>query len=127
MRTQSYDIPEESHCNRTTFQISQIVLFENNVDDMFMHLTYSNIILVYMFIANYIAQEITDHNNDVFVNIQWYTAPLQVQKLIMFLLQRDNKAFNLTLGGLFVGSLKSSATLASSSISYFTVLYSTQH
>jgi len=35
-------------------------------------------------------------------NISWYQAPLQIQKLILFLLQRDNKAFTWNIGGLFI-------------------------
>ncbi|XP_071560223.1 uncharacterized protein [Temnothorax nylanderi] len=84
---------------------------------------------VYMLISNYSAQEVTDHNNRVFAtvyNVQWYIAPLRIQKMLLFLLQRGTKTFNLNLGGLFVGSLESAATLTSASISYFTVLYSTR-
>ncbi|XP_019697026.1 uncharacterized protein LOC105183331 isoform X1 [Harpegnathos saltator] len=124
------DISEESHRNRTIFQVFQIVSFENDTNGVYLHLIYVNIVLLYMFTANYIAQQITDCNHDVFVtvyNIRWYTAPLQIQKTILFLLQRGTKPFSLTLGGLFVASLKSAATLASTSISYFSVLYSTRH
>ncbi|XP_019697027.1 odorant receptor 49b-like isoform X2 [Harpegnathos saltator] len=112
------------------FRVFQIVSFENDTNGVYLHLIYVNIVLLYMFTANYIAQQITDCNHDVFVtvyNIRWYTAPLQIQKTILFLLQRGTKPFSLTLGGLFVASLKSAATLASTSISYFSVLYSTRH
>ncbi|XP_039311506.1 uncharacterized protein LOC105198345 [Solenopsis invicta] len=81
----------------------------------------------YMVIGNYTAQEVTDHNNRVFAtvyNVQWYIAPLRIQKMLLFLLKRGNKTFNLNLGGLFVGSLESIAMLTSASITYFTVLYS---
>ncbi|XP_014479024.1 PREDICTED: uncharacterized protein LOC106746707 [Dinoponera quadriceps] len=67
-----------------------------------------------MFMGNYTAQQVTDHNNDVFVsvyNVRWYTAPLRIQKIILFLLQRGGKAFNLTLGGLFVASLRNAASV----------------
>jgi len=85
-------------------------------------------------------------------NICWYTAPLSIQKLILFLLQRGSKTFTLNVGGLFQASLKCFASvktyyileyiqcntrinkikesillqLTSTSISYFTVIYSTQ-
>lgn len=42
-------------------------------------------------------------------NVQWYVAPLRIQKMLLFLLQRGTKSFNLNLGGLFVGSLESAA------------------
>lgn len=46
-------------------------------------------------------------------NVQWYIAPLHIQKLILFLLQRGTKAFEnlVIIGGLFVGSLEGFATV----------------
>ncbi|XP_024890172.1 uncharacterized protein LOC112466343 [Temnothorax curvispinosus] len=73
-----------------------------------------NILYTYLFLANYIAQEITDHNEYVFAtvyNVQWYTAPLHIQKIILFLLQRGTKPFHINLGGIFVASLESAVTL----------------
>ncbi|XP_071637103.1 uncharacterized protein [Temnothorax longispinosus] len=72
-----------------------------------------NILYTYLFLANYIAQEITDHNEYVFAtvyNVQWYTAPLHIQKIILFLLQRGTKPFHINLGGIFVASLESAVT-----------------
>ncbi|XP_025270299.1 uncharacterized protein LOC109610336 [Camponotus floridanus] len=80
-----------------------------------------------MFLSNFVGQEIIDHNNDVYAaayNVCWYTAPLHIQKLILFLLQRGNKAFGLSIGGLFIASLECFATLIKTSVSYFTVMYS---
>ncbi|XP_019697077.2 uncharacterized protein LOC109503870 [Harpegnathos saltator] len=81
----------------------------------------------YMFMANYVAQEVADHNNHVFTsiyNIQWYVTPLHVQKMILFMLQRGTKPYHLQLGSVFVGSLEGFASLMSASITYFTVIYS---
>ncbi|XP_018342332.1 PREDICTED: odorant receptor 4-like [Trachymyrmex septentrionalis] len=111
------------------FQIFQSVTSGNNKEELLLHFTIVGIILLYMFLANYAGQEITDHNNHVFFtayNIRWYTAPLSIQKLILFLLQRSSKTFSLNVGGLFQASLKCFASLTSTSISYFTVIYSTQ-
>ncbi|XP_019697064.2 uncharacterized protein LOC109503865 isoform X2 [Harpegnathos saltator] len=83
----------------------------------------------YMFMANYVAQEVADHNNHVFTtvyNIQWYVTPLHVQKMILFLLRRGAKPYYLQLGSVFVGSLEGFASLTSATISYFAVIYSTQ-
>ncbi|XP_011705131.1 PREDICTED: uncharacterized protein LOC105460383 [Wasmannia auropunctata] len=85
--------------------------------------------LVYMFVANYIGQNIIDHNNHVFsiaYNVQWYRAPIHIQKMILFLLQRETKEFCLNFCGLFNASIECFATLIKSSVSYFTVIYSTQ-
>ncbi|RLU21491.1 hypothetical protein DMN91_005864 [Ooceraea biroi] len=84
---------------------------------------------LYMFVANLVGQEIIDQNNEVYVtvyNVQWYKAPLHIQKIILFLLQRGVKSFTLTIGGLFDASFECLATLVKASVSYFTVLYSTR-
>jgi len=38
--------------------------------------------------------------------IQWYTAPVHIQKLILFLLQKGYRDFNVNVGGLFVPSIE---------------------
>ncbi|XP_070152585.1 uncharacterized protein [Polyergus mexicanus] len=45
-------------------------------------------------------------------NVRWYMAPIHIQKIILFLLQRGTKSFHLILGGVFVGSLQSAASRA---------------
>ncbi|XP_014478941.1 PREDICTED: odorant receptor 4-like [Dinoponera quadriceps] len=82
-----------------------------------------------MFLVNYMGQEVIDHNNHVFLtayNVRWYIAPLSIQKLILLLLQRGNKPFFLNISGLFVLSIELFSTWISASLSYFTVIYSTQ-
>ncbi|XP_011701058.1 PREDICTED: uncharacterized protein LOC105457851 [Wasmannia auropunctata] len=111
------------------FQLFQALAFGNNKEELLLHLLIVIIILLYMFLANLAGQEVMDHNNHVFFtiyNTRWYSAPLSIQKLILFLLQRGSKTFSLTIGGLFPTSLRGFASLASASISYFTVIYSTQ-
>ncbi|XP_011344310.1 uncharacterized protein LOC105283336 isoform X3 [Ooceraea biroi] len=91
------------------------------------HLLFVIFLFIYMFAGNYAGQEITDCNNHIFLtvyNAPWYLAPLQIQKLTLFLLQRSNKAFTLSIGGLFTLSIESCASLLSASISYFTVMLS---
>ncbi|XP_014487627.1 PREDICTED: uncharacterized protein LOC106751279, partial [Dinoponera quadriceps] len=56
----------------------------------------------------------------------WYVAPLQMQKMLLFMLQRGSKPYYLRLGSLFVGSLEGFSSLMSATISYFTVIYSTR-
>ncbi|XP_025271263.1 uncharacterized protein LOC112639946 [Camponotus floridanus] len=75
---------------------------------------YTVIAILYMFLANYIGQIITNHNHYVFntaYNVQWYIAPLHIQRIILFLLQRDSKNFTLSVGGLFVASIECFATV----------------
>ncbi|XP_026825892.1 uncharacterized protein LOC105285848 isoform X2 [Ooceraea biroi] len=102
----------------------------DNISEFFLYLVCISTTFVYIFAANYLAQDITDHNNDIFVtayDFQWYTASLRVQKMMLFMLQRGTKVFYMTIGGLIVGSLQNAAALTSASISYFTVLYSMQN
>ncbi|XP_011705605.1 PREDICTED: uncharacterized protein LOC105460813 [Wasmannia auropunctata] len=98
-----------------SFRIFQMVAFECNAMELLLPIIFVSIHFTYTFVGNYAAQQITDHNSDIFAtvyNIQWYTAPLQIQKIILFLLQRSNKAFTLKyIGGLFVGSLEGAATV----------------
>ncbi|XP_071556192.1 uncharacterized protein, partial [Temnothorax nylanderi] len=101
----------------------------DDIEQFIIYLLVVGIIFMYLFLVNYTGQEITDHNDHVFFtayNVRWYIAPLHVQKLILFLLQRGSKTFNLQLGGIFILSLEFFATLTKASISYFTVVYSTQ-
>ncbi|RLU21295.1 hypothetical protein DMN91_005668 [Ooceraea biroi] len=85
--------------------------------------------LVYIFSVNYAGQKITDHHNYIFINVyncKWYRTPLYIQRIILFLLRRGTNNNYLVFGGLAVLSLERAATMISTSISYFTVLYSTQ-
>ncbi|XP_071639923.1 uncharacterized protein [Temnothorax longispinosus] len=101
----------------------------DNIEDCTIHLLIVGVIFVILFLINYAGQEITDHNDHVFstaYNVRWYMAPLHVQKLILFLLQRGSKTVNLHLGGILIMSLECFATLTKASVSYFTFVYSTQ-
>ncbi|XP_029678512.1 odorant receptor 4-like [Formica exsecta] len=92
-----------------------------------LHLLLASIILLYMFVLNYVGQEITNYNNYVYFtayNSRWYNAPLQAQKLILFILLKGSRTYNLNIGGVIVASLECFATLTKTSMSYFTVMYS---
>ncbi|KAL6445390.1 hypothetical protein ACFW04_002293 [Cataglyphis niger] len=98
-----------------------------NTDELSLSFIVGFISLIYMFIANLVGQEITDHYNYIYVaayKIRWYIAPPYIQKLILILLQRGNKSFGLNIGGLFTASIQCFTTLANTSLSYFTVMYS---
>ncbi|XP_024882879.1 uncharacterized protein LOC112461743 [Temnothorax curvispinosus] len=111
------------------FRVFQITSSGYNIEEFSMPYLSSISCLLYMFLANLIGQEVTDHYNYMFdsaYKIQWYLAPLHIQKLILLLIQRGNKFYGLTLGGLFVASLECFATLLNTSISYFIVMHSTR-
>ncbi|XP_019889803.1 uncharacterized protein LOC105287075 isoform X5 [Ooceraea biroi] len=109
------------------FCLLQTVSSGHNVEEFIVHFSCVSIILIYMFLGNYAAQEIIDHYNHIFItayNIQWYAASIRIQKMILFLLQRGAKAFNLNLGGLFIGSLESAGMVKEYML--YEILYSTR-
>ncbi|XP_025991801.2 uncharacterized protein LOC113004037 [Solenopsis invicta] len=111
------------------FQIFEIELSGNNINEFCLPFLYATISMIYIFLANYIGQNVFDHNIHVFVtvyNVQWYKAPMHIQKMILFLLRRGTKKFTLNVGGLLDGTIENFATLTKASISYFTVIYSTR-
>ncbi|XP_072758224.1 uncharacterized protein [Anoplolepis gracilipes] len=111
------------------FRIFQIMSSEENIKELIFPLLYAIITVLYMFISNYMGQSIINYNHDIFAtayNVRWYVAPLYIQKMILFLLQRNSKSFTLNVGRLFVASIECFATLVKTSVSYFTVIYSTQ-
>jgi len=48
------------------FQIFQSIKFGNSKKELLLHFLIVAVMLLYMFLANYAGQEITDHNNHVF-------------------------------------------------------------
>ncbi|XP_070159384.1 odorant receptor 30a-like isoform X5 [Polyergus mexicanus] len=109
------------------FRIFQIASSTCNADELSISFIIGSISLLYMFVANLVGQEITDHSNYIYIaayKIRWYIAPPNIQKLLLILIQRGNKTFGLNIGGLFIASIQCFATLANTSLSYFTVMYS---
>ncbi|XP_077280803.1 uncharacterized protein LOC143907740 isoform X1 [Temnothorax americanus] len=112
-----------------SINLFQIASSGNNVEEFLFSFLLVFACVTYMFIANYIGQIISDHNNHVFYtayNVQWYRAPIHIQKMILFLLQKQTKEFTLSVGKLFHASMECFATLVKTSVSYFTVIYSTR-
>ncbi|KAF3054368.1 Odorant receptor 304 [Nylanderia fulva] len=98
-----------------------------NIDDLAISFLITVIHLLYMFVASYIGQKIIDYNNEIFrmiYNTSWYLMPVPSQKLILFLMQKAGKEFNLKLGFLFVGKIENFTTLLNNALSYVTVMYS---
>ncbi|XP_036138662.1 odorant receptor 4 [Monomorium pharaonis] len=83
--------------------------------------------LTYMFILNYVGQEIINHGLQFFkasYNGLWYKAPLHIQKLLLFIMQKGTVNTVFICGKIYVGSLEGFATLTSTAVSYFTMIYS---
>ncbi|XP_025073673.1 uncharacterized protein LOC105425585 [Pogonomyrmex barbatus] len=96
------------------YGISEIILLGGDFQQFIIHFLLVIIIFLYFFLENYVGQELINHNDRIFstaYNVRWYIAPLHVQKLILFLLQRGTKAVSLNLGGIFVFSLEFFGTM----------------
>ncbi|KAL6260671.1 hypothetical protein P5V15_008191 [Pogonomyrmex californicus] len=110
------------------FSVFQTASLGNN-QECVLHVVILSVLLLYMFLANYVGQEVADHNNYVHTtayNVGWYVAPIHTQKLILFILQKGSKVFVLNVGKLFGVSLECFAMLIKASMSYFTFMYSLQ-
>ncbi|XP_026823687.1 uncharacterized protein LOC109610890 isoform X4 [Ooceraea biroi] len=111
------------------FGIFQAVCFVFRMEELILHCGFTIGILLCSFASNYMGQAITDHYNYIFstaYNIRWYVEPVRVQRLIFFLVQRGTKPYGMKFGGLYTLSLETFASLSTTSISYFTVIYSMQ-
>ncbi|EZA52634.1 hypothetical protein X777_08117 [Ooceraea biroi] len=111
------------------YEVLETALLRDKVEEFLLHLIFASAVLLYSFLANTSGEEIIEHYNNMFstaYNVQWYMAPIRVQKLILFLLQRSCKMYGLKTGGLFIASLEGFASLCTASVSYFTVIYSVQ-
>ncbi|RLU25932.1 ObirOr5-9E81 [Ooceraea biroi] len=111
------------------FGIFQAIRFVFRMEDFVLHCGFTVGILTCSLGGNYMAQACIDHYNYIFLtayNVRWYIAPVHVQRLILFLLQKGAKPYNIKVVGLYTLSLESFVTLSTASMSYFTVIYSMQ-
>ncbi|XP_067216130.1 odorant receptor 43a-like isoform X2 [Linepithema humile] len=116
------------HVSSMSLNLFRITSSKFDIRKLILPVTCVTANVIYMFLSNNVGQRITDHNNEVYAtvyNVQWYLAPLHIQKMLLFLLQRAASDFSLRVGGLFIASFECFATLVKASVSYFTVIYST--
>ncbi|XP_011864205.1 PREDICTED: uncharacterized protein LOC105560062 isoform X2 [Vollenhovia emeryi] len=114
-------------CN--LYRLSETMSRDGEIEQCYMHLLITITIFIILFISNSAGQEVTDYNNHVFLTaykVQWYVAPLHIQRLILFILQNGSKTFRPSIIGLFSFSIEIFASLTKASLSYFTVIYSMQ-
>ncbi|EZA46767.1 hypothetical protein DMN91_009717 [Ooceraea biroi] len=81
----------------------------------------------YFFLGNLIGQIVIDHSTGIFQKTyitRWHSAPVRAQKLLPFIMQRSMKSCKMDMGGIFVSSFEGFASLMSTTLSYFTVLWS---
>ncbi|XP_011350899.1 uncharacterized protein LOC105287139 isoform X2 [Ooceraea biroi] len=96
----------------TTFSVFHFFYVLEALNDVIEIITSSAIIVFqfyYIFIANYMGQNIIDISVNLFqttYNTEWYAAPLWLQKLILFIMQRSSIKSTFTTAGVFDASLE---------------------
>ncbi|XP_029673538.1 uncharacterized protein LOC115241752 [Formica exsecta] len=111
------------------YQFLEAITISKNMEDIAISFLLTIAHLLYMFVANLIGQKITDYNSKIFrmaYGTSWYLMPIPSQKLILFLMQKAGKEFNLRIGFIFVAKIETFSMLLNSALSYVTVLYSAQ-
>ncbi|XP_019699724.1 odorant receptor Or2-like isoform X2 [Harpegnathos saltator] len=111
------------------FRLFQIILIPGQRESSVPYVIFVSGHFYYMFICNYMGQKVMDYSTGVSkktYSTQWYAAPVQTQKLLLFVMQRSMKSCKLIIGGIYPASVEDFTTLASMSLSYFTVIYSVQ-
>ncbi|XP_025263473.1 uncharacterized protein LOC109610509 isoform X2 [Camponotus floridanus] len=118
-----------SSLSLSLFQFLQLITLMNNITHTMVLALLIGIHIIYMFDANYAGQIVTDHGMKLFkvtYNGMWYAAPLQIQKMLLFIMQEGMVDINIRCGGIFAASLEGFATLVNAAVSYFIMIYSTR-
>ncbi|KAF3054374.1 Odorant receptor 313 [Nylanderia fulva] len=99
-------------------------LMSNRILHVFKSLIFIFIYILSVTLANYAGQKFIDYDTLVYqtiCNMKWYDAPLKIQKLIFFLIQKTTKCYKVDAGGMFNPCFEGLATVFSMTISYFLV------
>lgn len=87
---------EQKFLITSAFNLSRVSMFSRR-----------NICICYLYVATYR------------YDVQWHVAPLHIQKVILFLLQRGTKDFTISIGRLFVASLECFTTVRIYAVLYY--------
>ncbi|XP_050446935.1 odorant receptor Or2-like [Cataglyphis hispanica] len=109
---------------------SSCVMFVVRMGGSFEIVRYMALVLLQscrLFFNSWAGQEVTDHSVGISVaayNGMWYNAPIEVQKCLILLIARSQKASQLTIAKLYVINLESFSMVMKTSVSYCTVMIS---
>ncbi|XP_072749157.1 uncharacterized protein [Anoplolepis gracilipes] len=109
------------------FRLFQAISLLQSIEELITSIAFVCILFVFLFVANYLGQNVTDHNSEIFdktYNVRWYMVPVKIQKLLLFIMQNTTKLYILNVGNLIAASMEDFTKLTSLSVSYFTVMYS---
>ncbi|KAG7213142.1 hypothetical protein KM043_002457 [Ampulex compressa] len=111
------------------FRFSQTILAMDEMEEVIMSLLFIIAHVAYMFLINYLGQELMDHSSDIFYrtyDTQWHRVPLLMRKLLMFIMQRSMRTYSFSSCGVYNASYEGFSTIISTALSYFTLICSTQ-
>ncbi|XP_019696750.2 uncharacterized protein LOC109503777 isoform X2 [Harpegnathos saltator] len=111
------------------YQFIDAIKVSNNIADILLSFFISLFHLIYMLMANYLGEMISDYHREIFTSsydISWYVIPISSRKLLLFLMQKASKDFHFMIGYIFVAKIQNFVTLANTALSYVTVMYSVQ-
>nr|XP_033204172.1 uncharacterized protein LOC117164872 [Bombus vancouverensis nearcticus] len=85
--------------------------------------------IVFLYLCHYSGQIMVDRSLDVFketYNSTWYCMPVEAQELLLFIMLRSSTESVVNIFGYFVLSHVGFSKMLSTSVSYFTMIYSLQ-
>ncbi|XP_011864034.1 PREDICTED: odorant receptor 45a-like isoform X2 [Vollenhovia emeryi] len=91
------------------FCLSQVAILTNKKKDVAPFAVFVIGHFYYLFIWNYMGHKVIDSSTEIFkkaYETQWYTAPVQMQKLLLFIMQRSMKSCKLVMGNVYYVSLE---------------------
>ncbi|KAH0946176.1 hypothetical protein HN011_007245 [Eciton burchellii] len=80
-----------------------------------------------LFFNSWAGQEVSDHSAGISIaayNGMWYNAPIEIQRLLILLIAKSQKASQITIAKLYVINLEGFSMVMRTSISYCTVMIS---
>ncbi|XP_025160071.1 uncharacterized protein LOC105189211 isoform X3 [Harpegnathos saltator] len=96
------------------FRLFQIILIPGQRESSVPYVIFVSGHFYYMFICNYMGQKVMDYSTGVSkktYSTQWYAAPVQTQKLLLFVMQRSMKSCKLIIGGIYPASVEDFTTV----------------
>ncbi|XP_018392477.1 PREDICTED: uncharacterized protein LOC108771635, partial [Cyphomyrmex costatus] len=107
----------------------EAVLAMNDFEELLGSGSISGGLYAFLFFVHYFGQKLTDRSILMFdkvYDISWYTAPVHIQKLFIFILQRTVKGYVLNIGGVIMVSLESFASRKNSPQITFNIVNATK-
>ncbi|XP_025074009.1 odorant receptor 67c-like [Pogonomyrmex barbatus] len=106
------------------FQLLKAIILRN-VKELISSTIFIGMHFILMFLGNYYGQKITDYNNKIFknaYNVQWYKAPIKIQKLLLIIMQNTTMPYILSIGNLIMASVEGFAKIMLTTYKYVSIL-----